>query len=241
MCRWWVWMMCSRYKCVCVCVCVCVGRADREGEGRLQRLGRLHRSGRRLFAREALRRERRWQQVRRSGGQNECTFFLQWRLLFAFFCFFVFCNRFPVWINRDVFHSLRAIIIRAGEVIPMSTEFTPESERQRLQFLVRRNLFFQPSDIWGAGLPPPLSLSPPALIAGSIACAIVSPLPRVCQSSSCFFPYLKAYMQPHLLGNEFTHLEFPRRVQRKEVGKRMLYRDFTMSGWCVSFFWLHLF
>ncbi|XP_014898024.1 protein phosphatase 1H [Poecilia latipinna] len=72
----------------------------------------------------------------------------------------------------------RAIIVRAGEVIPMSSEFTPESERQRLQFL--------------------------------------------------------AYMQPHLLGNEFTHLEFPRRVQRKEVGKRMLYRDFTMSGWAYK-------
>ncbi|XP_030282110.1 protein phosphatase 1H [Sparus aurata] len=72
----------------------------------------------------------------------------------------------------------RAIIIRAGEVIPMSAEFTPESERRRLQFL--------------------------------------------------------AYMQPHLLGNEFTHLEFPRRVQRKEVGKRMLYRDFTMAGWAYK-------
>ncbi|XP_013883753.1 protein phosphatase 1H isoform X2 [Austrofundulus limnaeus] len=72
----------------------------------------------------------------------------------------------------------RAIIIRAGEIIPMSAEFTPESERQRLQFL--------------------------------------------------------AYMQPQLLGNEFTHLEFPRRVQRKEVGKRMLYRDFTMSGWAYK-------
>ncbi|KAM6986685.1 protein phosphatase 1H [Aplochiton taeniatus] len=72
----------------------------------------------------------------------------------------------------------RAIIIRNGEVIPMSTEFTPESERQRLQFL--------------------------------------------------------GYMQPHLLGNEFTHLEFPRRVQRKEVGKKMLYRDFTMSGWAYK-------
>ncbi|KAJ0029003.1 hypothetical protein NQD34_004000 [Periophthalmus magnuspinnatus] len=72
----------------------------------------------------------------------------------------------------------RAIIIRSGEVIPMSSEFTPESERQRLQFL--------------------------------------------------------AYMQPHLLGNEFTHLEFPRRVQRREVGKRMLYRDFTMSGWAYK-------
>ncbi|MEQ2205883.1 hypothetical protein XENOCAPTIV_017223, partial [Xenoophorus captivus] len=41
---------------------------------------------------------------------------------------------------------------------------------------------------------------------------------------------LQGYMQPQLLGNEFTHLEFPRRVQRKEVGKRMLYRDFTMNG-----------
>lgn len=53
------------------------------------------------------------------------------------------------------------------------------------------------------------------------------------------FFVLKAYMQPHLLGNEFTHLEFPRRVQRKEVGKRMLYRDFTMSGWWVGSF-VHL-
>ncbi|CAG5927694.1 unnamed protein product [Menidia menidia] len=45
---------------------------------------------------------------------------------------------------------------------------------------------------------------------------------------------LYGYMQPYLLGNEFTHLEFPRRVQRKEVGKRMLYRDFTMSGWAYK-------
>ncbi|XP_037098873.1 protein phosphatase 1H-like isoform X1 [Syngnathus acus] len=72
----------------------------------------------------------------------------------------------------------RAIIIRNNEIVPMSTEFTPESERQRLQFL--------------------------------------------------------GFMQPQLLGNEFTHLEFPRRVQRKEVGKRMLYRDFTMNGWAYK-------
>ncbi|KAJ6653646.1 hypothetical protein lerEdw1_009022 [Lerista edwardsae] len=31
----------------------------------------------------------------------------------------------------------RAIIIRNGEVVPMSSEFTPETERQRLQYLVR--------------------------------------------------------------------------------------------------------
>uniref|UniRef100_A0A8B9J542 PPM-type phosphatase domain-containing protein n=1 Tax=Astyanax mexicanus TaxID=7994 RepID=A0A8B9J542_ASTMX len=72
----------------------------------------------------------------------------------------------------------RAIIIRNGEIIPVSAEFTPESERQRLQFL--------------------------------------------------------GFMQPHLLGGEFTHLEFPRRVQRKEVGKKMLYRDFTMTGWAYK-------
>nr|XP_033814691.1 protein phosphatase 1H isoform X1 [Geotrypetes seraphini] len=72
----------------------------------------------------------------------------------------------------------RAIIIRNGEIIPMSSEFTPETERQRLQYL--------------------------------------------------------AFMQPHLLGNEFTHLEFPRRIQRKEIGKRMLFRDFNMTGWAYK-------
>lgn len=33
----------------------------------------------------------------------------------------------------------RAIIVRNGEIIPMSREFTPETERQRLQMLVSRN------------------------------------------------------------------------------------------------------
>ncbi|XP_053341053.1 protein phosphatase 1H [Clarias gariepinus] len=72
----------------------------------------------------------------------------------------------------------RAIILRTGEILPMSSAFTPETERQRLQCL--------------------------------------------------------AYMQPHLLGNEFTHLEFPRTVCKKEVGKRMLYRDYTMKGWAYK-------
>ncbi|XP_063811461.1 protein phosphatase 1J isoform X2 [Pseudophryne corroboree] len=69
----------------------------------------------------------------------------------------------------------RAIIIRQGKTISMSQEFTPETERQRLQFL--------------------------------------------------------ATLKPELLGNEFTCLEFPRRIQQKELGKRMLYRDHTMTGW----------
>lgn len=40
---------------------------------------------------------------------------------FFSFCFFCLC---------------RAIIVRNNEVIPMTNEFTPESERQRLQYLV---------------------------------------------------------------------------------------------------------
>lgn len=149
--------------------------------------------------------------------------------------------------------SLRAIIIRSGEVIPMSAEFTPESERQRLQFLVRKNLSQLLSSkhscqILAELASPPVetpamlssvSLTRPALCASLIDYGIVFPIPRARQSSSLsvfFFSLFisQAYMQPHLLGNEFTHLEFPRRVQRKEVGKRMLYRDFTMSGWWVK-------
>ncbi|XP_063153492.1 protein phosphatase 1J [Candoia aspera] len=72
----------------------------------------------------------------------------------------------------------RAIVIRNGEIIPMSREFTPETERQRLQFL--------------------------------------------------------GYLRPELLGNEFTHFEFPRRIQQKEVGKKMLYRDQNMNGWAYK-------
>ncbi|CAB1314612.1 unnamed protein product, partial [Coregonus sp. 'balchen'] len=72
----------------------------------------------------------------------------------------------------------RAIIIRNGEVIPMSNEFTPESERQRLQYL--------------------------------------------------------GFLRSELLGNEFTHLEFPRRIQHKELGKKMLFRDHTMNGWAYK-------
>ncbi|XP_015251755.1 PREDICTED: protein phosphatase 1H-like [Cyprinodon variegatus] len=72
----------------------------------------------------------------------------------------------------------RAIIIRNNEVIPMTNEFTPESERQRLQYL--------------------------------------------------------GFLRPALLGNEFTHIEFPRRIQHSELGKKMLYRDHTMTGWAYK-------
>uniref|UniRef100_A0A3P8WCB1 Protein phosphatase, Mg2+/Mn2+ dependent, 1J n=1 Tax=Cynoglossus semilaevis TaxID=244447 RepID=A0A3P8WCB1_CYNSE len=72
----------------------------------------------------------------------------------------------------------RAIIIRNNTVIPMTNEFTPESERQRLQYL--------------------------------------------------------GFLRPELLGNEFTHIEFPRRIQHSELGKKMLYRDHTMTGWAYK-------
>lgn len=112
----------------------------------------------------------------------------------------------------------------------MSAEFTPESERQRLQFLVRPNLsqltHISPVDL-------PLPQRPLALLFHTLHVAMFF---LSCWDTKpfSFFSALKAYMQPQLLGNEFTHLEFPRRVQRKEVGKRMLYRDFTMSGWWVK-------
>ncbi|XP_062852674.1 protein phosphatase 1H [Trichomycterus rosablanca] len=72
----------------------------------------------------------------------------------------------------------RAIIVKNEEVIPMSNEFTPESERQRLQYL--------------------------------------------------------GFLKPELLGNEFTHIEFPRRIQHNELGKKMLFRDHTMTGWAYK-------
>ncbi|XP_013411210.1 protein phosphatase 1H isoform X1 [Lingula anatina] len=72
----------------------------------------------------------------------------------------------------------RAVIVKDGTSIQMSKDFTPESERQRLQYL--------------------------------------------------------GYLQPELLHNEFTHLDFPRRVHKKDIGKRMLYRDAQMSGWAYK-------
>ncbi|XP_014662605.1 PREDICTED: protein phosphatase 1H-like [Priapulus caudatus] len=69
----------------------------------------------------------------------------------------------------------RAIISRGAHVIPMSNDFTPESERQRLQYL--------------------------------------------------------AWLRPHLLGNDFTHLEFQHRIMKSDVGKAVLYRGHDMKGW----------
>lgn len=51
--------------------------------------------------------------------------------------FLEFSTRGPRRAKLKLFPSpARAIIVRNGEIIPMSREFTPETERQRLQLLV---------------------------------------------------------------------------------------------------------
>ncbi|XP_054585766.1 protein phosphatase 1M isoform X2 [Eptesicus fuscus] len=75
----------------------------------------------------------------------------------------------------------RAILVRRDEVRPLSFEFTPETERQRIQQL--------------------------------------------------------AFVYPELLADEFTRLEFPRRLKRDDLGQKVLFRDHYMSGWsykCVE-------
>jgi protein phosphatase 1H len=62
-----------------------------------------------------------------------------------------------------------------NEIIEMSYDFTPESERERVKYI---------------GL-----------------------------------------LKPQLLGNEFTHLEFIKRPTRRDLGKKLLYRDAFMTGW----------
>ena len=40
-----------------------------------------------------------------------------------------------------------------------------------------------------------------------------------------------AYLQPQLLGKHFGRIEFQRRLRKKDIGQRVLYRDRHMSGW----------
>lgn len=65
-CRGWVWIVCAHHK-IHFFLRVYAGYPDRKGEGGLQHLRGLHSSGGCLFAREALRWERRGQQVRDTG------------------------------------------------------------------------------------------------------------------------------------------------------------------------------
>jgi len=72
----------------------------------------------------------------------------------------------------------RAVLTRSSRAYPMSYDFTPVSERQRLQTLGR--------------------------------------------------------LAPHLLGQEYTWLEYIRRPTRRDIGSRMLYRDAHMTGWAYK-------
>lgn len=42
---------------------------------------------------------------------------------------------------------------------------------------------------------------------------------------------VQAALQPELLGGEYTHLDYQRRPAHKDLGKRILYRDWYMTGW----------
>jgi len=72
----------------------------------------------------------------------------------------------------------RAVLCREKAAYPMSFDFTPMTERPRLQQL--------------------------------------------------------GYLKPHLLGSEYTHLDYCRRPLRKDLGKSMLYRDAHMTGWAYK-------
>jgi serine/threonine protein phosphatase PrpC len=71
----------------------------------------------------------------------------------------------------------RAVLLldNLQKIHPMSQDFTPETDRQRLQKL--------------------------------------------------------AYLQPQLLGKYFGRLEYQRRLRKKDIGQRILYRDRHMVGW----------
>ncbi|XP_028397702.1 protein phosphatase 1H-like [Dendronephthya gigantea] len=43
-----------------------------------------------------------------------------------------------------------------------------------------------------------------------------------------------AGMKPHLLGNEFTRLEFQQKPRRKHIGKKLFFRDRNMTGWALK-------
>lgn len=72
----------------------------------------------------------------------------------------------------------RSVLCRQSRAYPMSFDFTPVTERQRLQTIGR--------------------------------------------------------LQPHLLGEEYTCLEYCRKPTRRDIGSRILYRDAFMTGWAYK-------
>lgn len=97
--------------------------------------------------------------------------------------------------------------MRRDEVRPLSSEFTPETERQRIQQLVgtlgRGRLWSPHSRVQGRQRESDLSMAS---------------LPQ-------------AFVYPELLAGEFTRLEFPRRLKGDDLGQKVLFRDHHMSGW----------
>uniref|UniRef100_A0A914W8C7 PPM-type phosphatase domain-containing protein n=1 Tax=Plectus sambesii TaxID=2011161 RepID=A0A914W8C7_9BILA len=72
----------------------------------------------------------------------------------------------------------RALLFAANRLHQLSTDFTPDTERQRLQCL--------------------------------------------------------AFRQPDLIGTHFTRLEYSRFLTRKDLKKKVLYRDWYMDGWAAK-------
>lgn len=46
-----------------------------------------------------------------------------------------------------------------------------------------------------------------------------------------FHFHSQAFIYPKLLADEFTRLEFPRRLKGDDVGQKVLFRDYSMQGW----------
>ncbi|XP_045386019.1 protein phosphatase 1M isoform X5 [Lemur catta] len=106
----------------------------------------------------------------------------------------------------------RAILVRRDEVRVLSSEFTPETERQRIQQLV---------GVFGRG-----RLWNPAPIPVSRAARGHRREPGLSTASPP-----QAFVYPELLAGEFTRLEFPRRLKGDDLGQKVLFRDHHMSGW----------
>lgn len=58
---------------------------------------------------------------------------------------------------------------------------------------------------------------------------LLSAGPREPNQSTASLP--QAFVYPELLADEFTRLEFPRRLKGDDLGQKVLFRDHYMSGW----------
>jgi hypothetical protein len=58
--------------------------------------------------------------------------------------------------------------------------------------------------------------------------------PNLMQCITYKYTFSQAALQPELLGGEFTHLDYNRRPNQRDLGKRILYRDAHMTGWAYK-------